>query len=146
MGVGNYYLSHAQTVYVDMWDVYSSDEPDTWWDYQQLVDNILEVLSPAYRPRHLQGVWLDRERKLLAESDHFRVSLVEWESYFAVNVETAISTESRRRLPRGGLLKEAMAIFERLNARYPLRVRDTGWTSMPYSVQQLVSCSDRLPV
>ena len=146
MGVGNYFLSQAQTVYVDMWDVYSSDEPDTWWDYQQLVDNILEVLSPAYRYRHLQGVWLDRERKLLAESDHFRVTLVEWESYFAVNVEKAVDTGSRRQLPRGGLLHEAMAIFERLNARYPLRVRDTGWTSIPYSVQQLVTCSDRLPV
>ncbi len=38
MGVGNYFLSHAQTVYVDMWDVYSSDEEDTWFNYQQLVE------------------------------------------------------------------------------------------------------------
>jgi len=137
MGVGNYYLTGAKTVYIEHEAIYG-DEPDGVFDAAFLVDESLIPLIADSLPKSFctlprtDRYWADRERKVIAESGLFRVSLVDWHGYFAVNVEV-IDEQLATPLARHMLEKTASRIFDALNEVFALRVRNTGWTSSLYS-------------
>ena len=83
--------------------------------------------------------WADRERKVIAESRMYRVTLVDWEGYFALNVEPI---EDRRvtALAIHGLDATATSIFDALaDQGLKLRVRCTGWTTGLYCPRQALA-------
>lgn len=137
MGVGNYVLRHAKTVYVDKWDVHTSDdyEADSYHEYRDFIRMVLGVLPKFYVQKFAQRIWLDDDRLLLAESDLFRLSLVDWDSYYALNLEYCPEIFKGRDLPTSAdyrLSRESMQIFDQILEFYSLKVRVCGWTSQLY--------------
>lgn len=137
MGVGNYYLRNAKTVYVDKWDVHTSDdyEADAYHEYREFIDLMLGLLPRYYEQRFARRIWLDNDRLLLAESNLYRLSLVDWDSYYAVSLEYLPGIFKGRDLPHSAdyrLSCESMQIFDRILERYDLKVRVCGWTSTMY--------------
>ena len=131
MGIGNYYLEDAESVYIDKEDVYGED----YWlseylefafEFDDLISHVLHTL-PASFQRSCK-TWLDNERLLIAESEMFRVCIVDWESYFSLNIEPKDDTPCAG-LARYHLNKTAKRIFDKLNKIYHLRIRCSAWTS-----------------
>lgn len=143
MGSGSYFLRNAKTVYVDKWDVHTSDdyETDSYQEYRDFIDLILRALPRLYVPRFSQRVWLDQDRLLLAESREYRISLVEWESYYAINLEFVPGRYNGRDLPPSAdyrLSCESVQIFDQILEFYALKVRVCGWTSRLYKPEPVV--------
>lgn len=137
MGVGNYHHQGAETVYIDHSEIYG-DEPDDVFDRQFLVDESLipqirESLPKSFTVyKRRDQWWADRERKVIAESSMYRITLVDWQGYFALNVEPI---EDRRitSLAVHKLDQTAKGIFDALaDQGLNLRIRCTAWTSGPY--------------
>lgn len=144
MGVGNYFHRGAKTVYIDHGEIYG-DEPDDVFDRQFLIDESLIPMIADSLPRSFALLkrrdqwWADRERKVIAESRMYRVTLVDWEGYFALNVEPI---EDRRvtALAIHGLDATATSIFDALaDQGLKLRVRCTGWTTGLYCPRQALA-------
>jgi len=127
MGIGNYHLDGARSVYIDLEQVYGEgylfcDHED----YQNLLQHIKQSLSISYRETH--AIWLDDDRKLIFQSGMFRVSIVEWGYYFSLNIEV-IANRPASSLAEFRLDQEADRIFDYLSGFYDLRVRSSAWTS-----------------
>ncbi|HMX98812.1 MAG TPA: hypothetical protein PKC44_03410 [Agitococcus sp.] len=133
MGIGNYLLVGAESVYIDKEQVYGENywleedyEFDSKFLFEDLIYHIREALPSSFHDT--ARCWLDRERQIIAESGMFRVSIVDWDIYFSLNIEI-IDDIQIASLAKYHLNKTANRIFDKLNQIYDLRVRDTAWTS-----------------
>mgnify|MGYP000892728469 FL=1 len=127
MGIGNYYLNGARSVYIDLEQVFGEDYVYCdHEDYVNLLWHIKQSLPKTYSETH--AIWLDDNSKLIAQSGMFRVSIVQWGGYFAVNVEV-IPDQKASSLAEFRLDQEADRIFDHLGGFYNLRVRSCAWTS-----------------
>ena len=132
MGTGNYYLVGAESVYIDMEDVYGKE----YWeadlshyfddDFDNFISIIIDNLPSSFQ--QTERCWLDNERQLIAQSGMYNVSIVDWESYFSLNIEV-IDDIKCSPLAEYHLPTIAERIFDNLNQIYNLRERDTSWTS-----------------
>jgi hypothetical protein len=132
MGTGNYYLVGAESVYIDMEDVYGKE----YWeadlshyfddDFDNFISIIIDNLPSSFQ--QTERCWLDRGRQLIAVSGMYLVSIVEWEGYISLNIEV-IENIRCSPLAKYHLHTTANRIFDKLNQIYNLRVRDTSWTS-----------------
>jgi hypothetical protein len=92
MGVGNYLLRDAKTIYIDDESVYGAwnSEKEQFefvecdFDYQFLYDcmieHILELLPKSYTP--VKRKFHD-ERRVIAENGFYDISVVDWQGYIA---------------------------------------------------------------
>ena len=134
MGIGNYYLDAAESVYIDKEAVYGKgywEDDEKHFDdfsflFSDLICHILEALPSCFhKTKHS---WLDRERLLIAESGLFRVSIVDWDWCFSLNIEV-IDDRAASSLAAYHLSKTATAIFDKLSQVYDLQIRTSAWTS-----------------
>ena len=139
MGIGNYYLDAAESVYIDKEEVYG----EYYWEdefsefsffYDDLISHILDALPPSFHKTKCS--WLDRERQLIAESGMFRISIVDWESYFSLNVEVIDDIQCAS-LAKHHLHRTSSRIFDKLNQIYGLHIRCSAWTSGKRSLPEL---------
>ena len=147
MGIGNYYLTNAHTVYVDHDQVYgewdsSKDqhkfietESDFAFHYDDFIEVLADLIPATYSLFSERVIEFDRHecRRMIAENGFYRISVVEYHGYFAVNVELKAAHESKpwefNPLAIHGHARAATRIFDLLATRYELRVRTSAWTS-----------------
>jgi hypothetical protein len=135
MGIGNYYLNSAESVYIAKEEVYGEDFHDEGFDdfihspffYEDLICHIIEALPKCFR-QIPKRYWLDRERLVIAESGLYRVSVVDWDSYFSINIEVIDDTAASS-LAKYHLDRTSSRIFDELSQIYCLRIRTSAWTS-----------------
>lgn len=138
MGTGNYWLANAETVYIDCDDVYH-DEDDImdeicFMDFVDVVTSLIPVKSFYPCEKYVHGF---RERRLvIAENGWYHLSILQWHTYFAVNVELKSAHESDpwEFNPLASYHHAAIArkIFNALASAFQLRVRTSAWTSGLY--------------
>lgn len=145
MGVGNYQLSNAKTIYIDNESVYGrwddqslqfefiESEIDFQFCFDDLIERITDVLPNSYSSHHQ----FTFDRIIIAENSFYRVSIVEWQQYFALNIELNISddqnTERCSALAKYHHDRSAKRIFDALyHDGLILRQRICGWTSEKY--------------
>ena len=143
MGVGNYWLENAETVYVDYDDIYSAEEGEDYdfidqeFEFADFKSNVLSCLPKSFTPTDR---YFNREGRVLAKNGFYDLVLVCWEGYVAVNLvvkeEDYRSPWERNPLADYHLTRTAGIIFDKLHALYPLRVRCSGWTSGQYTPSQ----------
>ncbi len=150
MGIGNYFLTNAETVYIyndqvyGEWDEvrqeYSEIEhrDDYPFFYQDLMEALRGLLPASYR-RVDRVIYEYREaRQVIAENGFYAVSIIEWGGvYFALNVEILpgheTSADGLHPLAKYHLRTAAQKVFDRLVAAgFALSVRTSGYTSGPY--------------
>lgn len=154
MGVGNYYLENAHTVYVDHEEIYGEWDPETGdfkgivsdcdysFYFREFINTIRNLLPVWYNA--CEGYRPDGRGLILAESQFYRVSVVDWEGYFAVNVELIDQGCFEDDAVQSALIEKAKdlhqnhaeIVFGALAELYPLRVRTSAWTSGAYHPQQ----------
>ena len=146
MGVGNYLLRDAKTIYIDDESVYGAwdrekeqfEFVECEFDYQFLYDcmieHILELLPKSYMPvkRKFHG-----ERRVIAANGFYDISVVDWQGYLALNVELKEADEfdpwEYHPLAVYHHEKAATRIFDSLyHCGLQLSQRSSGWTSSRY--------------
>jgi hypothetical protein len=147
MGVGNFYLENAETIYIDheaIYGPYLVDEDrfediehdfDYQLRYEDLIDSLTSLLSPTYDVEP-SSVWR-HEGRMIAENNFYEIVIVDWQSYFAVNVVLKDDDDYERGvhpLAEANHAKAATAFFDRIAAIYPdhVRQRSSAWTSSRY--------------
>jgi hypothetical protein len=147
MGAGNYFLDNAHTVYVDHdqvygeWDSskdqyqYIETEDDFAFHYDDFIDGLTDLIPATYSFfTEVNIVCGYREcRRIVAENGFYNISVVDYHSYFAVNVELKAAREGEpwefNPLAVHGHARAAARIFDSLATRYQLRIRTCAWTS-----------------
>lgn len=142
MGVGNFYLTNAHTVYVDHEHIYDEVESDDFdaqpWQYDDLISNIKSVLPTTFVDNSKYVTEYQDECLVLAESGLFVVTVRDWQGYVAVNIaiKDSISEGPTLGLANHHHWPTARKIFDALAELYPLRVRCCAWTSGEYIVEK----------
>ena len=147
MGIGNFYLKNAHTVYVDHdqvygeWDVERSqfelieNDDDFLFFYDEFIESVVEVIPASYERFTMRVVEYDRHdcRRMIAENGFYRISVVDYHTYFAVNVELKTAWECApweyNPLAVHGHARAASRFFDALATRYELMVRTSIWTT-----------------
>jgi len=145
MGVGNFFVRDGRSVYVDHEEVYGEfileedrfeqiecDE-DYRFMYEDFCEEVKSLLNTSYT--QLNGVSRrDVEGVAVGENGLFLVTIVDWESYFSVNVIPRPDLEDHvERLAHATIDRAALALFDRMAELWDLRVRCCAWTCGPYS-------------
>ena len=132
MGVGNFYLDNAETVYIYIDEVYPDDEYDEFY-YEDMVETLLGFLPASFS--QVENEWHEKGR-VIAENGFFKIVVTSWEHYFALSV-VIIDNDDRydwgiNPLAAHQLPKVAKSLFDKVNTCYSLRIRCSAWTSGPY--------------
>lgn len=150
MGVGNYYLENAYTVYVDHEEVYGEWDPETGEFERILCDcdygflfrdfiNTIRNLLPAWF-NACEGYRPDGRGLIIAQSQFYQVSVVDWEGYFAVNVELMEKSPFEDDPDELAFFQKARElhqirseeVFDAMSELFGLRIRTSAWTSGTY--------------
>jgi hypothetical protein len=154
MGAGNYYLENAFTVYVDHEEIYGEwnaeaeefkgivSDCDYSFYFREFINTIRNLLPVWFNA--CEGYRPDGRGLIIAESQFYRVSVVDWEGYFAVNVELIDQSCYEDDAEQSALIEKAKdlhlyhaeKVFGSLAELYPLRVRTSAWTSGLYQPQR----------
>lgn len=145
MGVGNYYLENAETVYVDHESVYGEylldenrySEIDHDDDYRFLYEDFirgLRALLPASYEEVDRFAGGRNEGVVVAENGFYCLTVVDWQTYFAVNLCLKTNDYGETH-PLAAYHQDAAAssLFNKLSQQYPLRVRCGPWTTGTYT-------------
>lgn len=147
MGVGNYLCSNGESVYIDHEQVYGeynsenefgfSDieyQEDFQFRFNDFCDNLKSFEFPKSFEALTEVQYMGGDRGIiLLENGWFYITVVEWQSYFAINVIIRPEHEDRA-LAHAILPKTAKQVFDKLAEYYSLRVRCGAWTSGEYQV------------
>lgn len=142
MGVGNFYLTNAHTVYVDHEHIYddveSEDMDDLQHQFEEFKQEIISVLPATFVDNSKYLTDYQDDCLVLAESGLFVVTVRDWQTYVAVNVaiKDVISEGPTRGLAEFHHWPTAKKIFDQLAELYSLRVRCCAWTSGEYIVEK----------
>ena len=145
MGVGNFFVRNGRSVYVDHEEVYGEfsleenrfelieDDYDYELRFNDLCEEVKSLLNSSYT--QLDGVFQrDVEGVVIGENGLFLVTIVDWESYFSVNVIPRPDLEDHvQNLAHATIDRASLALFDKMAEHWYLRVRCCAWTSGPYS-------------
>lgn len=135
MGVGNFFITGAETAYVDHDLVRDCEDEFDDFGFDDLVANIISILPKTFEPT-TKKTHHDDGGLLIAESGFYDVTVVDWETYYAVNVipKEAYWSEPWDVNPLAvyHLPRVSASIFDKLHEMYPLRIRCCAWTSGQY--------------
>ena len=146
MGVGNFYLSNAETIYIDHSAVYGEflldedryehleNELDSEIYYEDLIDDLRELLPKSYDIDIRESA---KEGVIIAENRFYQISIVDYVGYFAINVilQDDFGFENEvHPLAEANHVKAATSFFDKIVDRYPGHVnqRCCAWTSGEY--------------
>lgn len=145
MGVGNFFVRDGRSVYVDHEEVYGEfsleenrfeliefDE-DYGFRFNEFCKAVKSLLNESYE--QFDGKFLrDIEGIVIGENGLFLVTIVDWESYFSVNVIPRPDLEDHvERLAHATIDRASLTLFDRMAELWDLSVRCCAWTSGPYS-------------
>lgn len=138
MGVGNFYLPNAHTVYISDEQIYGDDEDyeqdqdHRYFRYQDLLAEIQTRTSASF----IEVLYdqFEDDCRVIAESGLYLITIREWEGYVAVNVviKSDILEGPRRGLAEATHWSSAKKLFDALTEVYNLKVRCSAWTSGDY--------------
>lgn len=142
MGRGNWFpgssLSDCEVAYADISDPENEDDCDAaLWRYQDFRDCMRECLPKSFvmASDHDRGHFrLDRDSVVVA----YNALFVLWSDSQADDHHLGIGFTVREGAPafaKSRLAQTARLFFDQLNDRYPLSVRSSAWTSVPYESQ-----------
>lgn len=135
MGVGNFYIDDAETVYIDK-DIFIDTQDDELYPFyfEDLTESIRQVLPESYDQ---ENRYFGRdEGRVIAENGFYQIVLTDWEGYIAVSVALKETDYWQGNgicsLASYHLNARARKIFDALSEFYDLRIRCCAWTSGPY--------------
>jgi hypothetical protein len=139
MGAGNYWLTNAETVYVDCDDVYGNDDEYyfddvSFRDFIESITSLIPIKSFSSTEKHIYD--FQETRLVIAENGWYHITVVEWHTYFAINIELKPAHESDpwefNPLAIYQHAATAKKIFDEISHYFQLRVRTSAWTSGLY--------------
>lgn len=141
MGVGNYTLENAKTIYIFDEQIYpeleDGDDGELGYCEMFMEDAINEILSCL--PESFKALTIDEwfaDGKVIAENGLYRVLLTGWESYTAISIvakEGDYYDEGNVfSLALHHLESRSRVIFDKLSEGYELHFRTCAWTSGVY--------------
>ena len=138
MGCGLYFDPDAITAFAEPFaHIMGTDEDNATAREDALdvfVDEVFECLGAGWTE---QDRWRNGHAQVIAESGAFEVALMV-DSEGLVHVSMAAQSglsETCAEKARRALKDEAARFFGRLCGMFPLRVRETAWTSRPFRVE-----------
>lgn len=142
MGVGNFYLNNAHTVYVPDESIYGNPEDGEENDrpeffFYDLIDEIKNLIPTTFVPCSNQLKEYQDDCLIIAESGLFVLTVKSWDGYVALNlaIKDSVSEGAQSGLAEYQHWPTAKKIFDKLAEIYPLRVRGCAWTSGDYIVE-----------
>ena len=139
MGVGNFTLANAETVYIDDLHVhgyYNGGELDidqTNLDYENLEETLVSLLPNSFYKVENESYG---GGSIIAENNFYSIVLTHWVGYYALSVVirdndvrydwgiNPLAAHHHARL--------ALRFFDKIHEIYPLRVPTSAWTSGMY--------------
>lgn len=139
MGVGNFFINGAKTVYIDDDQVSDIDENgNSEYDeymYDDMVQLIREALPTSYVP--VDRRYDHDEGLVIAENGFYEVVVTSWTNYYAVSIavieQDEYSSGNVESLAKYHLESRSKSFFDKLTEYYDLRIRTCAWTSGSYN-------------
>lgn len=140
MGIGNYCLPDADTVYIDRVGVYGEhdragieDEDDYSMRFEDMVAHLLSLLPRSDYP--VQDEWRGDHTLVIARNAFYKIGIAEWQTYFSLSVILTPwddYAEGFHPLAVAHLNQASTAIFTRVHAYYQLSVWSSAGTTTPW--------------